>query len=90
MAAARSISTCAPFLIVPVCAAILTLLTWRFGARLFGPAVGIVGAIMTVTSPVVLTWMLTPMSDVPAATFWLGSLLAADRRTRSLPSWLER
>ena len=83
MAAARSISTCAPFLIVPVCAAILTLLTWRFGTRLFGPAVGIVGAIMTVTSPVVLTWTLTPMSDVPAATFWLGSLLAADRRTRT-------
>ena len=81
MASARSISTCAPFLIVPLCAAILTLLTWRLGARLFGPGVGTLGAVMTVASPVVLTWTLTPMSDVPAATFWLGSLLAADRRT---------
>ena len=83
MAVARSLSACAPFVVVPLCAAILTLVTWRLGTRLFGHEVGIVGAIMTVASPVVLTWTLSPMSDVPATTFWLGSLLAADRRTKA-------
>ena len=81
MAAVRPISPCAPVLIVPLCAAMLTLLTWRIGARLFGRGVGIVGSVTTAASPVVITWTLSPMSDVPAAVFWLGALLAADRQT---------
>jgi hypothetical protein len=79
MAAARLISACAPYYIVPVCAALLVVFTATLGRRVFGAATGIAGAVMAAASPVVLQWTVAaPMSDVPAAAFWIAALLAAD------------
>jgi hypothetical protein len=70
-----------PFLVAPVCAATLVLLTYRLGARIASPLVGLVAAAAIATSPTVLAFMLTPMSDVPVAAFWTASLLLAYRGT---------
>jgi 4-amino-4-deoxy-L-arabinose transferase-like glycosyltransferase len=70
-----------PFLVAPVCAAALVLLTYALGARMAGPLVGLAAAAGVATSPTVLFIMLTPMSDVPVAAFWMASLLLALGRT---------
>jgi hypothetical protein len=65
------------YLVAPVSAAALVLLTYMLGTRIASPLVGLVGAIGIATSPTVLFIMLTPMSDVPVAAFWMASLLLA-------------
>lgn len=84
MAGARFLSGCAPFFIVPVCTTLLVLFTWLLGRRIFGSAPAIAAAVMLAASPVVVTLMLAPISDVPVAAFWMGALLFADLAT--LPS----
>jgi hypothetical protein len=69
------------YLVGPVSAAALVLLTYALGARISSPLVGLVGAVGIATSPTVLFIMLTPMSDVPVAAFWMASLLLAYWRT---------
>lgn len=81
MAGARLISACAPFYVVPVCAALLVLFTWLLGRRVFGPATAAAGAVMLAVSPVVVLMTLAPMTDVPVATFWVAALFAADLAT---------
>jgi hypothetical protein len=70
---------CGPYLVNPVCGALLVVLAFGIGSRLSGRAAGTMAALLVATSPVVLLMMLWPMSDVPAAAFWAASLLLACR-----------
>ena len=81
MAGARLVSSCAPYYIAPACGALLVLLTAWLGRQVFGQTTGIAGAVMVAASPVVLVWTLSPMSDIPVATFWIAALLVANRGT---------
>ena len=75
---------CGPFLVGPICGAALVLVTYALGARVSGRATGVVAAGCIAVSPTVLFMTNWPMSDVPAATFWTASLLAATGRR---PRW---
>lgn len=77
MAAALVLGDCGPFLVVPLCAALVVWLTFLLGRRTAGPWVGILSAIFVATSPIVLFQSVWPMSDVPAAVFSTGAVLAA-------------
>lgn len=68
---------CGPFLIGPLCGGALVLLTYRLGVRVSDQIVGLIAACCVATSPAVIFMTNWPMSDVPAATFWTASLLAA-------------
>ena len=83
MAGAGFLSACAPDYIVPVCAALLVVVTAAIGRRVFGGAANaIAGAVMVAASPAVLSSAVAPMTDIPVATFWMAALFAADRPTR--------
>jgi 4-amino-4-deoxy-L-arabinose transferase-like glycosyltransferase len=91
MAAATFIAgACGPFLVVPLCAALVVWLTFRLGRRTGGVPAGLLSAIFVATSPVVVFQALWPMSDIPAAALWTGAALAAldDRRRGALASGL--
>ena len=77
MAAALVFGACGPFLVVPLCAALVVWLTFLLGRRTGGPWAGMLAALFVVTSPIVLFQSLWPMSDVPAAALWTGAALAA-------------
>jgi hypothetical protein len=70
---------CGPYIVTPVCGALLVILAYGLGVRVSGRAVGAIAALSVATSPTVLFMMLWPMSDVPAAMFWTASLLAATK-----------
>jgi hypothetical protein len=70
---------CGPYIVTPVCGALLVIVVYALGVRVSGRAVGAIAALSVATSPTVLRMMLWPLSDVPAATFWTASLLAATR-----------
>ena len=71
------VGSCGPYLVGPLCGGALVLLTYRLGVRVCGPIVGLIAACAIATSPTVIFMTNWPMSDVPAATFWTASLLAA-------------
>src|SRR5262245_38051238 len=75
------VGACGPYLVSPVCGAILVALTYELGRRLSGPVVGAIAALSVATSPIVLFLALTPMSDVPVGACWTLSLVLACRRT---------
>lgn len=77
MAAARAITACGPYLIGPICGALLVLFTFHLGRQLFGAAPSAVAAALVACSPLVIFMALTPMADVPAAAFWTGALAVA-------------
>jgi hypothetical protein len=77
MAAASVFGDCGPFLVVPLCAALVVWLTFLLGRRTAGPWVGILSAVFVVTSPIVVFQSMSPMSDVPAAALWTGAALSA-------------
>jgi hypothetical protein len=77
MAAARLISRCALYYVAPVCGALLVILTYLLGRRVFGHVTATVAAVFTAASPTVDYMSLLPMSDVPAATCWTGALVVA-------------
>ena len=68
--AKRLAGHCAIFWVVPLSAALLTVATFGIGRRLVSDAVGLVGALLIATSPIVLIMLVNPMSDIPAAAFW--------------------
>jgi hypothetical protein len=70
---------CGPYLVNPLCAALLVIVAYGLGVRVSGRAVGAIAALLVVSSPTVLFMTLWPMSDVPAAAFWTASLLLASR-----------
>jgi 4-amino-4-deoxy-L-arabinose transferase-like glycosyltransferase len=82
MAAALVLGDCGPFLVVPLCAALVVWLTFLLGRRTAGPWVGSLSAIFVATSPIVVFQSMAPMSDVPAAALWTGAALAALGTTR--------
>lgn len=72
-----------PYLVSPVSAAALVLLTYVLGRRISTPTVGAIAAVSIAVSPAVLFIMMLPMSDVPVATLWTASLVLAVRVFRS-------
>jgi len=77
---------CGPFVVTPLCAAVGILLAYAVGARLSGPATGLVAALLRATSPTFIFMSLWSMSDVPATTLWTAALVLAWRprgRTRA-------
>jgi hypothetical protein len=68
-------------LAVPLSGALLVVATGLLGARI-RPAVGLGAALVTAASPIVLFQVIQPMSDVPAAAFWLAALAAATASSR--------
>lgn len=76
---ASTMGACGPFLVTPVCGALLVILAYALGARLSGPVTGAMAAFLTMTSPTVLFMSLWSMADVPAAGFWTAALLIASR-----------
>ncbi len=70
---------CGPYLVNPVCGALLVVLAYGIGVRVSGRVVGTIAALLVASSPTVLFMSLWPMSDVPAAAFWTASILLACR-----------
>jgi hypothetical protein len=65
----------AMFCVVPLCAGLLVLATYGLGRRLgAGGAVGLTGAWLVATSPVVLAYTMTSMTDVPVAAVWAAAV----------------
>jgi hypothetical protein len=81
MALARVAGVCGPFLVMPVCAAMLVFFTFQLGRRLFDTGTALAGAALVACSPVMVFMSLTPMADLPAAAFWIGALAIATRGT---------
>lgn len=66
----------AAFLAIPLCAVLLVLATAAVGSR-YGTPVGVAAAVVTAASPAFLYQAVQPMSDVPAAAFWIMSVAFA-------------
>jgi 4-amino-4-deoxy-L-arabinose transferase-like glycosyltransferase len=58
------------FLVLPLCGATLVMATYGLGRRLGSANLGVIAAWLVATSPVVLAYMIQPMSDVPASAVW--------------------
>jgi hypothetical protein len=63
----------AMFWIVPLCGAVLMIVTYGIGARLGSNGAGLAGAWLTATSPPFLYTIILPWSDVPATTAWAAA-----------------
>jgi hypothetical protein len=72
---------CAMAFVLPLAAAMLVTATFKIGREVLSEQVGAAGAWLVATSPVVLFMMMSPMSDVPAATFWAWSMYGCLRAT---------
>jgi hypothetical protein len=59
------------FLAVPILGAVAIVTTFHIGNRLAGAACGLMSALLLMTSPIFLFHLREPMSDVPAAAWWL-------------------
>jgi hypothetical protein len=81
MALAGSLSVCGPYVVVPLCGALLVLATWRLGRRLFDAGPALTATVLIACSPVVVFESIVVMADVPAAAFWMSSLAVAVLRT---------
>jgi hypothetical protein len=82
------LGNCGAFVVTALAGAVLVLSTFALGVQVSGRATGALAALLTVSSPTILLMTLWPMSDVPAAAFWILSLVMALRRpdTTSLAS----
>ena len=78
----KAIGDCGAFLVMPLSAALLVVLTFTLGLQLSGRVTGALAALLTASSPTIVLMTLWPMSDVPAAALWLMSLLMAARSPR--------
>jgi hypothetical protein len=63
----------AMFCVVPLSAGLLILATYGLGRRLGSGVVGMTGAWLVATSPVVLAHTMTAMTDVPVAAAWAAA-----------------
>jgi hypothetical protein len=75
----------AMFTIAPLLGGAAVFLAFVLGRRAAGPAAGLLGAVLTATSPTLLVQLVQPMNDVPAAALWCAALVfgsAAMRRQR--------
>jgi hypothetical protein len=78
------LGSCGPFLVTPICGALLVWLTYALGVRVSGRGVATLASVVVATSPMVLMLTVWPMSDGPAATFWTASLVLAGSRHASM------
>jgi hypothetical protein len=76
-AAIRAFGSCAPYVIMPIAAAALVLLTYLLGRRVAGGVCGSIAALLMATSPTMLFQMMLPMSDVIVTTLWTAAVLLA-------------
>jgi hypothetical protein len=76
----------AGFAVIPLFGALLVLATYAVGAR-FGARIGMTAALLTAASPVFLYQVVQPMSDVPAAAFWLLAVAMATGTGRRHVLW---
>lgn len=79
MAPLAAISEHAVYFLVPCLGALLVWTTFRLGSALGNPLAGALAAALLSISPTFLYQVVQPMSDVPAAAFWLVALLVASR-----------
>jgi hypothetical protein len=77
MAVALLLGGCGPYFVVPFFAVLFVWFTYRLGTLAGGRAVGVVAALVLVTSPVVLYQVLWPMSDIPAGALWTAAFVYA-------------
>lgn len=77
---------CGPFWLNPISGALLVLLAYGLGVRVSGRVTGVIAALLVASSPTVLFMSMSPMSDVPAATFWALALLLASWTGRVGPA----
>ena len=78
MAGAKRVAGhCAMFLVTPLSGALLVWITFAIGRRLGSDALGLAAAWLVATSPAVLAMLVSPMSDVPAASFWAVAIYYA-------------
>src|SRR5262245_14727187 len=61
----------AVYFVVPLCAAVIVLMTYLIGARFSGPRTGLLAAVLLTCSPMFLFQSLEPMSDVPVTMWFL-------------------
>jgi Dolichyl-phosphate-mannose-protein mannosyltransferase len=87
MAPAAFVSTSAVYFVVPLLGALAVWLCYRLGRALGDPLAGGIAAMLLSVSPTFLFQAVQPMSDVPAAAFWLASLLLAARGTVAASAW---
>jgi len=64
----------AAFYVVPLLGALAVWMTAWLGTRLNGAATGVAAAALLATSPVFMQQLTQPVSDVPAAAWWITSL----------------
>jgi hypothetical protein len=71
----------AVYMVVPICAGLIVVLTYLIGARFAGPRTGFLAAILLTCSPMFLFESLEPMSDIPVTMWFLAAwwLLLLDR-----------
>ena len=73
----------AMFWVTPLMGGLLVWLTFVLGRSLDGGATGLLAALLTLTSPIVIYQVVQPMNDVPAAALWCAVLVVASRRSSS-------
>jgi hypothetical protein len=85
MAAPRALGAppASVFYVVPLLAGLAVFCVYLVGQRLAGSLSGLASAGIAAASPVFLYQAFQPMSDVPAAAFWLLALALAAYRTRT-------
>jgi dolichyl-phosphate-mannose-protein mannosyltransferase len=76
-ASAKAIQSSAELLVVPLCGALLAWCTFLLGRQLRDAWTGAIAAALVVCSPIVLYQVVQPMSDVPAAAWWLLAIVLA-------------
>jgi hypothetical protein len=81
MALARLFSACGPYLVVPVCGAVLVAATFDLGRRIFSTPAALIACALVACSPVVVFESLVVMADVPAGAMWMCALAASARAT---------
>ena len=80
--AALVAGVCGPYLLSPLCAALLVWATYLDRVAVLRTRRRPVAAVGVAVSPAVVFMMIQPMSDVPNATFWTLSMLFAGRSPR--------
>jgi hypothetical protein len=68
---------CGPFLVVPALGALSVVLTYWLGTRIWSPLTGLAAVILLALSPVFVSHLLWPMSDVAVTACWLAATCAA-------------
>src|SRR5262245_2054837 len=69
----------APYVVTPLFLGVLTWCTYLLGAQVSSGWAGVAASVLIAATPITLSHALMPMSDVPAAAFWMAGLLLALR-----------